>query len=164
MEKGLELDLQNCEKQGKLVGILNGCEYLRISHSATLSQLYQQIESTLFTWMAKKPQLESGYYIAHQRLQQFMASPVKGSLVTSVGRLTEQKVLLLCQSIESSLAIDKVCQIVDEFNGRIIILGSGEEALEEVFTNAMARNSNLLFLKGYGQGVGDLMYQLGDLF
>ncbi|XQF91692.1 glycosyltransferase (plasmid) [Pseudoalteromonas espejiana] len=51
-----------------------------------------------------------------------------------------------------------------EFNGRIIILGSGEEALEEVFTKAMARNSNLLFLKGYGQGVGDLMYQLGDLF
>lgn len=163
--EGLELDLQNCEKQSKLVGILNGCEYPEDpNHKATLSQLYQQIESTLFTWMAKKPQLESGYYIAHQRLQQFMASPVKGPLVTSVGRLTEQKVLLLCQSIESSLAIDKVCQIMDEFNGRIIILGSGEEALEEVFTNAMARNSNLLFLKGYGQGVGDLMYQLGDLF
>ena len=28
----------------------------------------------------------------------------------------------------------------------------------------MARNNNFLFLKGYGQDVGDLMYQLGDLF
>ncbi|KTF09048.1 glycogen/starch synthase [Pseudoalteromonas carrageenovora] len=163
--EGLEQDLKNAADKGKLVGILNGCEYPNSTDKkVSMDDLYSQAQDTLFNWMAKTPQLESGYYIAHQRLQQFMASPVKGPLVTSVGRLTEQKVLLLCQSIESSLVIDEVCKIVDEFNGRVIILGSGDEALEEAFTKAMARNANLLFLKGYGQGVGDLMYQLGDLF
>ncbi|WP_352244219.1 glycosyltransferase, partial [Psychrobacter sp. GW208-MNA-CIBAN-0184] len=57
-----------------------------------------------------------------------------------------------------------MCQLINEHNGRLIILGSGDKELESIFTKAMARNSNLLFLKGYGQGVGDLMYQLGDLF
>jgi starch synthase len=163
--EGLELDLQHAAKEGKLVGILNGCEYPdTMDYTANLDTLYQQIEKTLFSWIASSEQLQSGYYIAHQRLQQFRASLCKGPLVTSVGRLTEQKVLLLCQSFESDLAIDSVCKVINEFDGRLIILGSGDKALETLFTKAMARNSNLLFLKGYGQGVGDLMYQLGDLF
>ncbi|MFP3534593.1 starch synthase, partial [Burkholderia sp. SIMBA_042] len=54
--------------------------------------------------------------------------------------------------------------VINQYNGRLIVLGSGDKKLEQLFTTAMARNSNLLFLKGYGQGVGDLMYQLGDLF
>jgi len=163
--EGLEQDLQNAAKQGKLIGILNGCEYPeRNEEKADLNTLYQSIENTLFNWMANNEQLQSCYYIAHQRLQQFKASPSNGPLVTSVGRLTDQKVLLLCQPVDDKLAIDNVCKVINSFNGRLIILGSGDSELELIFTKAMARNPNLLFLKGYGQGVGDLMYQLGDLF
>ncbi|KAA1153649.1 glycogen synthase [Pseudoalteromonas sp. FUC4] len=163
--EGLEQDLQNAASQGKLVGILNGCEYpSNALEGATLADFYSQAESTLFGWMANYEQLQSGYYIAHQRLQQFKAIVNNGPLVTSVGRLTDQKVLLLCQQANGALAIDKVCQLINKHNGRLIILGSGDKELESIFTKAMARNSNLLFLKGYGQGVGDLMYQLGDLF
>jgi starch synthase len=72
--------------------------------------------------------------------------------------------LLLCQPRNNSLTIDEVCKVINQYNGRLIVLGSGDKKLEQLFTTAMARNSNLLFLKGYGQGVGDLMYQLGDLF
>ncbi|MDQ2042567.1 glycogen synthase [Pseudoalteromonas sp. 20-92] len=163
--EGLEQDLQNAAEQGKLVGILNGCEYPKLTNeNADLNTLYKKIENTLFSWMSNHKQLQSGYYIAHQRLQQFKAAANNGPLVTSVGRLTEQKVLLLCQQVNGTLAIDNVCQLVNKYGGRFIVLGSGDKELESLFTKAMARNSNLLFLQGYGQGVGDLMYQLGDLF
>ncbi|MEJ2913504.1 glycogen synthase [Pseudoalteromonas sp. C12FD-1] len=163
--EGLELDLQNQSAQGKVVGILNGCEYPeQIPEQVTLSLLYERIEHTLFNWMTKHEQLETSYYVAHQRMLQFKNTPIDGPLVTSVGRLTEQKVLLLCQQYGGELALDTVCEIINRFNGRIIILGSGDKALESIFTKAMARNANLLFLKGYGQGIGDSLYELGDLF
>jgi starch synthase len=163
--EGLERDLQQAAEQGKLIGILNGCDYaIQDEHEATYSQLLEQIESTLFSWMAKGAQLHSSHYIAHQRVLQFMACDKQGPLVTSVGRLTEQKVLLLCQQQSKDLTIDSVCQIINQFKGRLLVLGSGDSKLEHLFTCAMARNNNFLFLKGYGQGVGDLMYQLGDLF
>ena len=163
--EGLESDLKLAATQGKVVGILNGCEYpapALIDYNMLM--LYQHIENTLFEWMSQSEHLQSGYYIAHQRLQQFKSSPSKGPLVTSVGRLTEQKVLLLCQSIQGHLAIDKVCKIIKNFDGKLIILGSGDKALEAIFTQAMARNNNLLYLQGYGEGIGDALYNLGDLF
>ncbi|WP_289169302.1 glycogen/starch synthase [uncultured Pseudoalteromonas sp.] len=163
--EGLELDLQNQSAQGKVVGILNGCEYPEKNpEQVTSSLLYERIEHTLFNWMAKHEQLETSYYVAHQRMLQFKNTPIDGPLVTSVGRLTEQKVLLLCQQYGNALALDKVCEIINRFKGRLIILGSGDKTLESIFTKAMARNANLLFLKGYGQGIGDSLYELGDLF
>ena len=163
--EGLEKDLQQASQQGKLIGILNGCDYTLQKHTnITNSQLFAQIEATLFSWMVKSEQLQTSHYIAHQRVLQFRAQNTKGPLVTSVGRLTEQKVLLLCQRHNEELTIDGVCQIINQFNGRLIIIGSGDTKLEQLFTSAMARNNNLLFLKGYGQDIGDSMYQLGDLF
>jgi starch synthase len=163
--EGLEHDLQQAAQQGKVVGILNGCEYPDSRESSSdLFALYQQMELVLLTWMANHEQLASGHYIAHQRLQYFQATAFNGPLLTSVGRLTEQKVQLLCQPIEGVLAIDKVCSSINEFGGRLVVLGSGDKALENVFIKAMARNQNLLFLPGYAEKVGDLLYQCGDLF
>lgn len=166
--EGLERDLNNAMANNKVVGILNGCEYTEHNQNAqissTLSQLYFEIEQALFAWMAKEVNLQSSYYIAHQRLQQFIEQPVKGPLVTSVGRLTDQKALLLRQPYENQQVLDALCEKLNEQQGRMIILGSGDTALEDVMTVAMARNSNLLFLKGYGNYVGELLYELGDLF
>ena len=164
--EGLEKDLQNAATMDKVVGVLNGCEYplSNKKESASLDALYIEIEAELFTWMAKSKPLESGYYIAHQRLLSFIKHGCKGPLVTSVGRLTDQKVLLLRQPYNDKLLIDELSNHLSEHDGKLIILGSGDSALEDVFTQAMARNSNLLFLKGYGQKIGELLYQLGDLF
>lgn len=164
--EGLEKDLQNAATMGKVVGVLNGCEYTSSNEKkpVSLGVLYDEIEAELFTWMAKSKQLESGYYIAHQRLLSFIKHGRKGPLLTSVGRLTDQKVLLLRQPYNDKLLVDELCKQLSEFDGNLIILGSGDSALEDVFTQAMARNSNLLFLKGYGQKIGELLYQLGDLF
>ncbi|MCP4057387.1 MAG: glycogen/starch synthase, partial [Pseudoalteromonas sp.] len=79
--EGLELDLQNQSAQGKVVGILNGCEYPEKSpEQVTLSLLYERIEHTLFNWMAKHEQLETSYYVAHQRMLQFKNTPIDGPL------------------------------------------------------------------------------------
>lgn len=163
--EGLENDLHNAAKAHKLEGILNGCEYSYDDNMCTdRTFLYQQIDSTLLSWIAKTDYVPSDYYIAHERIKSFLSIPSNGPLITSIGRLTEQKVLLLCQSQQQDLTIDGVCKIIAQFNGRLIMLGSGDPELERVFTKAMARNKNMLFLKGYGQGIGDLMYQRGDLF
>lgn len=164
--EGLEVDLQQAASINKVVGILNGCEYPEDQPQSKpcLSELYQAIESSLFSWMAKSEQLHSSYYIAHQRLRSFITHPNTGALVTSVGRLTDQKVLLLCQPHEGQLVIDALCRELSVKQGRLIMLGSGDTKLEQVMSEAMARNPNLLFLKGYGHKVGELLYQLGDLF
>ncbi len=164
--EGLEQDLQNAQAANKLVGILNGCEYdsKTLNSAPTLTSLYHEINTELFKWMAKTQQVESGFYIAHQRLLQFMQHESTGPLITSVGRLTEQKVLLLHQAYQGVCVIDELCSQLASYQGRMIILGSGDEALEQTFVQAMARNSNLLYLRGYGQKIGELLYQLGDLF
>ncbi|MDQ9091802.1 glycogen/starch synthase [Pseudoalteromonas haloplanktis] len=164
--EGLEHDLQNAQRNNKVVGILNGCEYnMHIEPSTNqLADLYSEIERALFVWIAKEAQLQSSFYIAHQRLLQFINQPVTGPLVTSVGRLTDQKVLLLRQPFKSQQVLDELCEMLSEQQGRMIILGSGDARLEHIMTAAMARNSNLLFLKGYGHNIGELLYEIGDLF
>ena len=164
--EGLEDDLLRATAANKVVGILNGCEYEtpELSSEPSFKKLYQEIEVSLLSWMAKSPLLQSAHYIAHQRLYSFMEQPKKGALVTSVGRLTEQKVLLLCQVHQGQLVIDRICSELADKQGRLIMLGSGDPKLEQIMSEAMARNPNLLFLKGYGHEVGELLYKLGDLF
>ncbi|WP_404343897.1 glycogen synthase [Pseudoalteromonas mariniglutinosa] len=164
--EGLENDLKRLQSAGKLVGILNGCEYPQPAcvDDVTLSQLYDDIDQVLLSWMAKQTQLETSHYIAHQRLKLFMQNPQRGPLMTSVGRLTTQKALLLVQPDQQQLSIDSICQLLAEQQGRLIMLGSGDNVLEQHMTQAMARNNNFLFLKGYAHSVGESLYQLGDVF
>ncbi|MCO6355918.1 glycosyltransferase [Pseudoalteromonas shioyasakiensis] len=163
--EGLEADLQAAYEQGRVVGILNGCEYPGMKlEDISLASLYQHAENALFQWMAKSPVLDSSYYIAHQRLLKFKTQPFSGPLVTSVGRLTDQKALLLRQPYDKGLVLDELCQRLKQHNGYMIILGSGDAELEQIMTSVMARQENLLFLKGYAHFVGEYMYHLGDLF
>ena len=163
--EGLEQDLQAANKEGRVVGILNGCEYsVAEPDNCTLASLYQHAELALFQWMAKSPILDSTHYIAHQRLLQFKTRPFSGPLVTSVGRLTDQKALLLRQSYNQHPVIDELCARLSTYHGYMIILGSGDDSLEQLMTAAMARNANLLYLKGYAHLTGEYLYHLGDLF
>ncbi|MGX1110859.1 starch synthase [Pseudoalteromonas sp. MBR-15] len=163
--EGLELDLQAAYQQGRVVGILNGCEYPGDELSdVSFAHLYQHAESALFQWMAKTSELDPAHYIAHQRVLKFKTQPFSGPLVTSVGRLTDQKVLLLCQPYDKALVLDELCQRLKQHDGYMIILGSGDTELEKVMTTVMARQDNLLFLKGYAHFVGEYLYHLGDLF
>ncbi|KAF7764581.1 starch synthase [Pseudoalteromonas citrea] len=163
--EGLEHDMQIAKRYGKLIGILNGCEYSQNDVAASdLQQFLNASERMLLIWMAKSRQLTSSHYIAHKRVTSWLNTPSSGPLVTSVGRLTDQKALLLRQTTDAGIILDDLAKITAQNSGRLVVLGSGDAHLEHVFTQAMARNDNLLFLNGYGQALGDMLYDIGDLF
>lgn len=164
--EGLEADLQRAREEGRLVGILNGCEYPETSEP-TLSrkQLWAETEKALDGWAASSP--HPSHYFALKRLLQFRRrrKPLV-PLVTSIGRLTAQKVGLLTQSLEhqrdGELLMDEVLRHLD--GGAMILLGSGEAELEHRFAELMLRHDNFLFLRGYSDRLAGLLYGAGDLF
>ena len=162
--EGLEHDMHIAAEQGRLFGILNGCTY---SHSKQervgYFQYLEESEQCLFKWMAKSNVLETKHYIAHQRVNQWRAQPEK-SLITSIGRITNQKVLLLMQKSENGIVLDEIAIHAAKHNSNVLILGSGDSYIESQFLKVMARRENLLFLNGYDKKLGDDLYNLGSLF
>lgn len=163
--EGLEHDMQIANRYGKLVGILNGCEYGSATNEISdINKFLGSSEALLLKWIAKSTTLLSTHYIAHQRIKNWQETESDGPLITSVGRLTDQKALILRQSHDSGVILDELAIMASKVNARIVILGSGDKNLEYIFTQVMARHENVLFLNGYGQHLGDMLYDLGDLF
>ncbi|MCP4985502.1 MAG: glycogen synthase [Colwellia sp.] len=176
--EGLEKDLMNACNESRLVGILNGCQYDSTESDNVINQeqMLTTAKQELFTWMARSEQLSSSHYIASQRIiawaEQNKGINVPsvsnaGPLVTSVGRLTDQKLLLLRKDETLSGNSSLLSRILDKLaqaNGRLIILSSGDRKIALELTQLMAKHDNFLFLNGYGQGLSDAIYQSGDLF
>ncbi len=85
-------------------------------------------------------------------------------MVTSIGRLTDQKALLLRQPYQDKTVLSVLLDDLARVNGRMIILGSGDTQIEFELMQLMASHDNFLFLNGYGQALSDQMYLHGDLF
>lgn len=186
--EGLENDLTAAKSQGRLFGILNGCTYDNSSKQNTkANSLHRHHESThgtaklieilnvakqeLFTWISKTEQLQSSHYLAAEQLKHWQThNDFTGPLVTSVGRLTDQKMLLLRKATihnSTSSAVNTLAEILTllaESKGCLIILGSGDKEIAAEFTQLMAEHRNFLFLNGYGQALTDELYRYGDLF
>lgn len=163
--EGLELDLQRAEAERRLVGILNGADYAQPS-PAPLSdgELLQRCQQQVLEWIGANPLTESAHLIAHFRLSEWAGQPSPGVLMTSVGRITDQKVLLLRQPLDSGQSVLE--ELLDRLvgRGRLILLGSGDAELERFLTRVAAHKSNFLFLKGYGESLSQQLYATGDLF
>jgi len=89
--EGLEADLALRLKQGRLHGILNGCEYPSSGKKAKpkFKTLLQQSSKTLLAFIGKSQFVDSSHFIAQQRLNQLSAQYTRGApelLITSVGR------------------------------------------------------------------------------
>ena len=163
----LESDMQHAAHEGRLVGILNGCVYPSDDTPTvkpSFTDYLNLAEQHVLQWMAKSKQLLSKFYIAHRRILAWQQQPFTGHLITSVGRLTEQKALILRQPTKTGVVLDDLAMLAAEKQARLILVGSGDEQLEQLFTEVMSRHDNLLFLNGYGQALGEQLYQLGDLF
>ena len=171
--EGLEQDLQQAQQQQRLVGILNGCEYPEKSTALTitkltLANLYHDAEAAVIKWMGNYQSVRTVDYIALRRLGQWQSlhkqQAKSGVLITSIGRLTDQKVLLLRQSYHGKTVLAALLELLATHNARLLILGSGDAAIEQEFMRAAANYDNLLFLNGYAENLSDQIYQLGDLF
>ncbi|RLQ22486.1 glycosyltransferase [Seongchinamella sediminis] len=164
--EGLQDDLRRAAGEGRLHGILNGCEYPRDTGAKLpLADLLRLCEDELLNWVARNPEVASAHLIASRRLARWFADLAGPALViTSVGRLTDQKVLLLRQVMaDGRTALEHLLSVLGK-RGIFILLGSGDPRIEQILARVAAQCENFLFLKGYSEAVSAGLYASGDLF
>lgn len=164
--EGLEDDLQNLANENRLYGILNGCQYdIKLPKKLAYRKFISLMKSSIIQWTAKVPQVSSANFIALERLNTwFDEKSFSGPLVTSVGRLTEQKVALLVESSENKTVLSSLLEIIENAQGKLVILGSGDSKLEQQMTVLMSQHENFVFLNGYNDALSQSIYVQGDLF
>lgn len=167
--EGLERDLQHLEADGKLFGILNGCDYLMpAAPQRSRAQLLDLIEQSLMGWVGDRQFIPAAHFFAQRRVAQWRRRRKAVSVtLSSVGRITGQKARLLMEPVSDGeggeiSALDKLLENIN--NGVFIMIGSGDEYYERFFTAAMARHENFLFLQGFSEELADALYAAGDLF
>jgi|GEM_PF-1753316 len=143
--EGLECDLQRRADDHELVGILNGCEY-PANRAAALdgaaevddagascdsrTAMLNTIDATLAGWFAINDTLRSSDYLARETLAGLRTDLAKRFLVTSVGRLTHQKLgLLLHKNSAGQTLLARLLESMDQA-GALVLLGSGDDAFE----------------------------------
>jgi starch synthase len=161
--EGLEIQLANAARAGRLVGILNGCEY---SGTEGRRPGWQRIVSAartqVFDWLEANP-VDPIHKLAAARLD---ALPKRrpAYVLTSIGRLVQQKVSLFLENVAGGPSA--IEQIVANLGSRgvLFLLGSGEPALEQRMYDVAQRSPRLIFLRGYSETLAEPLYHAGDLF
>ncbi len=164
---GLQADLRAAQDEGRLSGILNGCAYPDASAPApTYRDILGFARSDVQRWMAHDRHVQSAHLLAAQKVDRLLQEDLTRpeTLLTSVGRLTEQKLGLLCTAMpDGRLCLEHVLdELGDE--GLCVMLGNGDPALEMTLTRLGSQRDNLLFLCGYSDALADALYAAGDLF
>jgi len=152
--EGLEADLQQAAAAGRLKGILNGCVYPELKAEACS---WDELKARLQAWRGLVAEGDPA-------LAWLAADARPRHLLTSVGRLVAQKVSLFLQAVPGhDSAIEAMLQQLGD-HSLLILLGSGEQELEQRLAAIAAHHSSLLFLKGYAEELSDSLYNSGDLF
>ena len=165
--EGLEQDLIKANAENRLFGILNGCVYPEKSSDmkkpADWSELLQLMHNTVLLWASRSEALASAHFIALNTIKKLNAKRPK-MLLTSVGRITEQKVALLKQPTSSGLpALHATLDALGDY-GVLLMTGSGDSDYEQFLTETATRYNNFVFLRGYSDELGNALYESGDLF
>lgn len=165
--EGLEHDLRAAAQTGRLHGILNGCEYPeKALKRKSLKQVIKLSQAAIVQWVGDKPLIDVAHMVAMTRLEQIASRKTKEQpfLLTSVGRITDQKVRLLRQVMPNGqTALEHLLTIMSN-DGVFILLGSGDKQLESFLAAIATQYSNFVFLKGYSEALSESIYNSGDLF
>ncbi len=160
--EGLELSLNTANEQGRLHGILNGCDYSKAPPSPLgWSKLLRQLEKGV---KGLKP--SSTKRLASKRLQKLAKAEPPGVILTSVSRVTEQKALLLRSSgSDGRSGLEAILDRLEEHDGVYFFLGSGEEKeWEDFLIDVSERREDFVFLRGFSERMAKALYASGDLF
>jgi starch synthase len=165
--EGLENDLRFAADSGRLHGILNGCEYPdKVNVRLNLNELLTLSEKEVMKWIADKPLIDQAHLVAMTRLKQVAVTKHKKQpiVLTSVGRITDQKVRLFQQLMPNGeTALEHLLTMLAD-DGVFILLGSGDNELEQFLAEVASNKSNFIFLKGYSEKLSESIYSSGDLF
>ncbi|ASJ72532.1 glycogen synthase [Granulosicoccus antarcticus] len=163
--EGLEADLQMAATQGRLVGIINGIDYdTPVAKRMSWAGFMQAAADEMLGLIARKPELRTLDYTAHQRLLRWANQPRPAHIITSVGRLTDQKMALLLQPLsDGRIPLDIILTSMSG-RGMLLLLGSGDTLLEQHCRDIATRHPHFIFLNQYSQTLSDLLFSNGDLF
>ena len=161
--EGLERELVAAADDGRLFGILNGCDYsVSPGRRPGWQRMITAARNTLGSWLDKEPD-SAVHKLALERLA---ALPRRRPLhvLTSIGRIVSQKIQLFLQPLaDGRSALEHILENL-QGHGVLLLLGSGEAVYEKQLLDIATRNSNLVYLCGYAEDFGNLMYHGGDLF
>lgn len=166
--EGLETDLRNAAEQGRLHGILNGCEYSAVppKHLGR-TQIWEVLEHALTRWVAAQELVSSAHFFAMRTLAALKAEKRKPKrmLVTCVGRLVEQKVGLLMRALPDDGRSVLEYLLVEAGQAAVFVIqGTGDPVCERFFIELSGRYPNLLYLRGFDEAAAEALYCSGDLF
>jgi starch synthase len=163
--EGLELDLREARDSRRLFGILNGCEYPAAVTPALPDwpSLLQRMRELILLWASRNADLASAHFIAHHALER-LTDKRPGMLLTSVGRITDQKVGLMREPTASGQpALHHALEVLGD-NGMLLMIGSGDPECEQFLSATTATHRNFVFLRGYSDELAEALYRQGDLF
>lgn len=159
--EGLEADLNKANNEGRLFGILNGCNYRNIQ-TAKRKQIHKNIIKAIFIWLQQESKKYKADFLAHtgEKVVQFLDNP-PDFIGSSVARLTEQKFYFLKRSPE---AFVEILHKLEEINGIFMLLGTGAPEYEELFRELSYKHNNFIFINGQSEEVIDSIYLETDLY
>ena len=163
--EGLEKDLRDAKRQGRLFGILNGCVYTPATEAGEphWEHLLTLMRGLMLRWASSEPYLPSAHFLAHLRLAALEGARPE-MLITSVGRVTQQKLgLLHCPTSDGRPALEHLLEALGD-REIFLLLGSGDPDYERFVADVAARYANLIFLNGYSDSLARELYAHGDLF
>jgi starch synthase len=161
--EGLEDELVSAAEEGRLAGILNGCDYsVPLGRRPGWQRLVLAARETLEHWCGSGKD-RTMHELALERLASL---PKRRPLhvLTSIGRIVSQKMMLFMQPLEDGRSALE--HILDNLGrkGVLLLLGSGNADYEKEIFDLARSHDNLVFLRGYAEDFGNLLYHGGDLF
>lgn len=161
--EGLERPLGNAARDGRLVGILNGCDYSGTpGPRPDWPDLAGLAAWQVNVWRDEAPE-DPAHRAARDRLLELPKLAPEHVLV-SIGRLVRQKVSLYLEVLDDGrTALEHILDTVGP-GSILILLGSGEAEYERRVTAIAQRREQLLFLRGYSEMLSEALYLGGDLF
>lgn len=164
--EGLDNDLQRATAEGRLHGILNGCEYPEIHHKKSgVKELLVLIKAEAARWMSRRSALSFADFVTFQRLEKLETARSKPDFIAvSISRIVDQKMLLLkAPGSDGVTGLGKILKTIGP-KGLFILLGNGDREIETFLTEAAALHSNFLFLNSYAGRAAEALYASGNLF
>ncbi|NHF58208.1 glycogen synthase [Flavobacteriaceae bacterium TP-CH-4] len=159
--EGLEKDLLEADNEGRLFGILNGCNYSNIRVAAK-GKLYRNTVKALFRWLQEESKKYKADFLAHtgEKVMRYVQNHPK-FIVSSVARLTEQKFYFFKRSPEAFVEILKKLEKID---GIFMLLGTGAPEYEDLFRQMSYDHKNFIFTNGQSEDLIDSIYLESDLY
>tara|TARA_B100001245_G_scaffold232596_1_gene215087 strand:+ start:128248 stop:129819 length:1572 start_codon:yes stop_codon:yes gene_type:complete len=165
--EGLESDLLQAKAEGRLYGILNGCDYRHPLPQTDSKALYQLMDECLDKWalpsIRNSHVHSASYYFALRTLNRWRRKRNASiPVLLSISRMSYQKLGMLIAPFGGHTVLEELLSNLRE--GVFIMQGSGDAEYDQLFSRCMARFDNFLFLNGYSEPLANHLYNYADIF